>query len=127
MDSRAYQERLIMKLCASSSAKCRRRTLSRCLPVTKTSETSVQRRYRDEQTVVGKTARCRGKKCNAVRKKLRQIEEETGLTIEQVKDINRRMSIGEGKPAVRRKRWLKRTCVWLFLSPRNTPTVACSS
>ncbi len=29
--------------------------------------------------------------------KLRQIEEETGLTIEQVKDINRRMSIGEAK------------------------------
>ncbi|XPE42821.1 sigma-70 family RNA polymerase sigma factor [Shigella flexneri] len=29
--------------------------------------------------------------------KTRQIEEETGLTIEQVKDINRRMSIGEAK------------------------------
>ncbi|WP_338558407.1 RNA polymerase sigma factor RpoD [Erwinia sp. E_sp_B04_7] len=29
--------------------------------------------------------------------KLGQIEEETGLTIEQVKDINRRMSIGEAK------------------------------
>ncbi|WP_410954348.1 sigma-70 family RNA polymerase sigma factor, partial [Pseudomonas aeruginosa] len=29
--------------------------------------------------------------------KLQQIEEETGLTIEQVKDINRRMSIGEAK------------------------------
>lgn len=29
--------------------------------------------------------------------KLSQIEEETGLTIEQVKDINRRMSIGEAK------------------------------
>ncbi|SBT81912.1 RNA polymerase sigma factor RpoD [secondary endosymbiont of Trabutina mannipara] len=29
--------------------------------------------------------------------KLRQIEEETGLTINQVKDINRRMSIGEAK------------------------------
>ncbi|AWQ17386.1 RNA polymerase sigma factor RpoD [Pantoea ananatis] len=29
--------------------------------------------------------------------KLAQIEEETGLTIEQVKDINRRMSIGEAK------------------------------
>ncbi|PHM64429.1 RNA polymerase sigma factor [Xenorhabdus stockiae] len=29
--------------------------------------------------------------------KLRQIEEETGLTIDQVKDINRRMSIGEAK------------------------------
>ncbi|MFS1537760.1 MAG: RNA polymerase sigma factor RpoD [Candidatus Phlomobacter fragariae] len=29
--------------------------------------------------------------------KLQQIEKETGLTIEQVKDINRRMSIGEAK------------------------------
>lgn len=29
--------------------------------------------------------------------KLQQIEQETGLTIEQVKDINRRMSIGEAK------------------------------
>ncbi|MBZ2279853.1 MAG: sigma-70 family RNA polymerase sigma factor, partial [Candidatus Blochmannia sp. A2] len=29
--------------------------------------------------------------------KLQRIEEETGLTIEQVKDINRRMSIGEAK------------------------------
>lgn len=29
--------------------------------------------------------------------KLQQIEEETGLTIDQVKDINRRMSIGEAK------------------------------
>lgn len=29
--------------------------------------------------------------------KLQQIEEDTGLTIEQVKDINRRMSIGEAK------------------------------
>ncbi len=29
--------------------------------------------------------------------KLQQIEEETGLTIEQVKDINRRMSISEAK------------------------------
>lgn len=29
--------------------------------------------------------------------RLQQIEEETGLTIEQVKDINRRMSIGEAK------------------------------
>ncbi len=31
------------------------------------------------------------------RQKLRQIEESTGLTIEQIKDINRRMSIGEAK------------------------------
>lgn len=48
--------------------------------------------------------------------RLRQIEEETGLTIEQVKDINRRMSIGEAKARRAKKRWLKRTCVWLFRS-----------
>ncbi|MCS5960097.1 sigma-70 family RNA polymerase sigma factor [Klebsiella pneumoniae subsp. pneumoniae] len=41
--------------------------------------------------------------CSAACQKLQQIEEETGLTIEQVKDINRRMSIGEAKPVVRRK------------------------
>lgn len=35
--------------------------------------------------------------------KLRQIEEETGLTIEQVKDINRRMSIGEAKARLAKK------------------------
>ncbi|QKX30714.1 hypothetical protein FOC22_24080 [Shigella flexneri] len=35
--------------------------------------------------------------------KLQQIEEETGLTIEQVKDINRRMSIGEAKARRARK------------------------
>lgn len=43
-----------------------------------------------------KTARCRGRSAT-LPAKLRQIEEETGLTIEQVKDINRRMSIGEAK------------------------------
>ncbi len=36
--------------------------------------------------------------------KLQQIEEETGLTIEQVKDINRRMSIGEAKARRAKKR-----------------------
>ena len=48
--------------------------------------------------------------------RLRQIEEETGLTIEQVKDINRRMSIGEAKARRAKKRWLRRTYVWLSLS-----------
>lgn len=59
MDRVRTCERLIAKP-ASSSAKCRRRTLSRCLPVMKPAKL-VQCRYRDEQTVVGKTARCRGR------------------------------------------------------------------
>ncbi len=44
------------------------------------------------------------KKCNAVCKNCGRLKKQTGLTIEQVKDINRRMSIGKRKPAVRRKR-----------------------
>ncbi|MCS6036880.1 sigma-70 non-essential region-containing protein [Klebsiella pneumoniae subsp. pneumoniae] len=60
--------------------------------------------------------------------KLQQIEEETGLTIEQVKryqpsHVHRRSE----SPSCEEKRWLKRTCVWLSLSPRNTPTAVCSS
>ncbi|CAL4042123.1 RNA polymerase sigma factor RpoD [Buchnera aphidicola] len=34
---------------------------------------------------------------NLILKKLNQVEKETGLTIEQVKDINKRMAIGEAK------------------------------
>ncbi|VAX76310.1 RNA polymerase sigma factor RpoD [Serratia symbiotica] len=48
-------------------------------------------------------------------KKLRQIEEETGLTIEQVKDINRRMSIGEAK-ARRAKREMVEANLRLVIS-----------
>ncbi len=57
----------------------------------------VQRGNCDEQAVVGKTAQC-SEEVHRALQKLQQIEEEeTGLTIEQVKDINRRMSIGEAK------------------------------
>jgi hypothetical protein len=59
--------------------------------------------------------------------KLQQIEEETGLTIEQVKISTVVCLSVKRKPAVRKKRWLKRTYVWLSLSPRNTPTVVCNS
>jgi RNA polymerase primary sigma factor len=56
----------------------------------------VQRGNCDEQAVVGKLHDV-SEEVHRALQKLQQIEEETGLTIEQVKDINRRMSIGEAK------------------------------
>jgi len=41
-----------------------------------------------------------------------QVEEESGLTILQIKDINRRLTIGEAMARAPRKRWLKPTCDW---------------
>lgn len=59
--------------------------------------------------------------------KLLQIEEETGLTSSRLRISTVACRLAKRKPAARRKRWLKRTCVWLFRLLRNTPTVACSS
>ncbi len=59
--------------------------------------------------------------------KLRQIEEETGLTIEQVKDINRRMSIGEAKARRAKKEMVEANLRLVISIAKNTPTVVCSS
>ena len=45
-------------------------------------------------------------------KKLRLIEGEFGLTIAEIKDINRRMAIGEAKSRGPRRKWWKPTCGW---------------
>ncbi len=50
---------------------------------------------------------------------LRQIEEETGLTIEQVKDINRRMSIpGSESPPC--EEWFEANCVLVISIAKYT-------
>lgn len=52
--------------------------------------------------------------------KLSSFEEEYGLSISEIKDINRKMSIGEAKARRAKKKWSKLTYVWLFQSPKNT-------
>lgn len=47
-------------------------------------------------------------------RKLIELEKETNLTILDIKEINRRMSIGESRARRAKKKWLKLTCVWLF-------------
>ncbi|WP_034917108.1 RNA polymerase sigma factor RpoD [Erwinia sp. 9145] len=95
MDRVRTQERLIMKLCVEM-CKMPKKNFITLFTGNETSETWF------------KAARAMNKpwseKLNDVAddvqrglQRLGQIEEETGLTIEQVKDINRRMSIGEAK------------------------------
>ncbi len=96
MDRVRTQERLIMKLCVEQ-CKMPKKKLHYPVYRQRNQRYPVQRGNCDEQAVVGKNCTMSLKKCIAPLQKLQQIEEETGLTIEQVKDINRRMSIGEAK------------------------------
>jgi RNA polymerase primary sigma factor len=46
-------------------------------------------------------------------RRIQQIEEETGLSVMEIKDINRRMSMGEARrPAAPRRKWSRPTCAW---------------
>ncbi|MEC5321470.1 RNA polymerase sigma factor RpoD [Brenneria populi subsp. brevivirga] len=95
MDRVRTQERLIMKLC-----------VEQCKMPKKNFVTLFSGNETNDSWFAAAIAMAKpwSEKLNAVEEdvkrglqKLHQIEEETGLTIEQVKDINRRMSIGEAK------------------------------
>ncbi|WP_077999700.1 RNA polymerase sigma factor RpoD [Edwardsiella tarda] len=95
MDRVRGQERLIMKLCVEQSKMPKKNFIT----LFTGNETSIT--WFEAALAMGKPW---GEKLKDMREeverslqKLHQIEEETGLTIEQVKDINRRMSIGEAK------------------------------
>ena len=95
MDRVRTQERLIMKLCVEQCKMPKKNF------VTLFSNDETSQAWFDAALAMGKPW---SEKLKEVTEdvhrglmKLRQVEEETGLTIEQVKDINRRMSIGEAK------------------------------
>ncbi|MEM6161560.1 RNA polymerase sigma factor RpoD [Erwinia sp. P6884] len=95
MDRVRTQERLIMKLCVEI-CKMPKKNFITLFTGNETSETwfkaalAMNKPWSEKLNDVADDVH-RGLQ------KLAQIEEETGLTIEQVKDINRRMSIGEAK------------------------------
>ncbi|HEE5172543.1 RNA polymerase sigma factor RpoD [Klebsiella pneumoniae] len=95
MDRVRTQERIIMKLCVEQS-KMPKKNFITLFTGNETSETwfnaavAMNKPWSEKLLEVKEDVQ-RGLQ------KLQQIEEETGLTIEQVKDINRRMSIGEAK------------------------------
>ncbi len=65
-------------------------------------------------------------RCNAACKNRGRLKKKTGLTIEQVKDINRRMP-GKRKAQRAKKEMVEANPASGYLSLRNTPTVACNS
>ena len=95
MDRVRTQERLIMKLCVEQY-KMPKKNFITLFTGNETSDTwfnaaiAMNKPWSEKLHDVSEEV-------HRALQKLQQIEEETGLTIEQVKDINRRMSIGEAK------------------------------
>ena len=95
MDRVRTQERLIMKLCVEQ-CKMPKKNFITLFTGNETSDTwfnaaiAMNKPWSEKLHDVSEEV-------HRALQKLQQIEEETGLTIEQVKDINRRMSIGEAK------------------------------
>ncbi|WP_406704743.1 RNA polymerase sigma factor RpoD [Sodalis sp.] len=95
MDRVRTQERLIMKLCVEIS-KMPKKNFVTLFAGNETSESWFKAALTMNKPWSEKLHEVDDDVHRSLQK-LRQIEEATGLTIEQVKDINRRMSIGEAK------------------------------
>ncbi|KKO50364.1 RNA polymerase subunit sigma-70 [Arsukibacterium sp. MJ3] len=95
MDRVRIQERLLMKHCVEY-AKMPKKTFVKAFTGNETSFAWI-----DAEIKAGKgyAARLQEMRDDLVRsvEKLKKVEEETGLSISKIKDINRRMSIGEAK------------------------------
>ncbi|GKX56902.1 RNA polymerase sigma factor RpoD [Leminorella grimontii] len=95
MDRVRTQERLILKLCVEQSKMPKKNFVNMFAG----NETNLE--WFNGAVAMGKPWSEKlkevGEEVERSIQKLQMIEEETGLTIEQVKDINRRMSIGEAK------------------------------
>lgn len=89
------QEQSIMKLCVDISKMPKSKFLS-LFSQNETNDLWLKKAISMQQTW-SKNLIYVCKDINIILKKLKDIEEETGLTIRQVKDINYRMSIGENK------------------------------
>ena len=88
------QERIIRDLCINQGMK--RRDFLADYQGSETSIAWVDRRIKAKETYSRRLARARDDILLA-QKKMRAVLKETGLTVQEIKDINRRMSIGEAK------------------------------
>lgn len=95
MDRVRTQERLIMKLCVEQ-CKMPKKNFVTLFTGNETNDTWFSAAKAMNKPWIEKLVEVEEDVQRSLQK-LHQIEEETGLTIEQVKDINRRMSIGEAK------------------------------
>ena len=88
------QERIIRDLCINQGMK--RRDFIADYQGNETSIAWVDRRIKAKETYSRRLARARDDILLA-QKKMRAVLQETGLTVQEIKDINRRMSMGEAK------------------------------
>ncbi|MBX4180831.1 RNA polymerase sigma factor RpoD [Sodalis sp. CWE] len=95
VDRIRFQERLIMKFCVEVS-KMPKKYFFTLFTGNVSSETWFRDALNMNQPWSKRLHEVNSHVCHSL-KKLRQIEEETGVSIEQMKDINRRISIGEAK------------------------------
>ncbi len=96
MDRVRTQERFIMKLCVEQ-CKMPKKSFVTLFSGNETSHSWFQKAQAMVNSPWSEKLKEVTEDIQRSQKKLRQIEKETALTIEQVKDINRRMSIGEAK------------------------------
>ncbi|UJF19123.1 RNA polymerase sigma factor RpoD [Vibrio sp. SS-MA-C1-2] len=95
MDRVRTQERLIMRMCVDHS-KMPKKTFVTLFAGNESSEDWYEAAVATGKPFVDKMSTFEDDIKRSIAK-LKQIEEETGLPIERIKDINRRMSIGEAK------------------------------
>ncbi len=88
-------ERTIMSLCVRS-AKMPRKEFIESFPGNETNEKWIDKHIRQKQSYSELLVNVKTEVLRA-QKKIRLLEEETGLTVTEIKDINRQMSIGEAK------------------------------
>ena len=111
MDRVRVQERIVMKQ-AVQIAKLPKKTFVKHFANNETDTASIDHEIAANEKYSAKNKRNQTRDHSLIINKLRVIEESTGLSIERIKDINRRMSIGEAKArSVRKKKWLKLTYV----------------
>ena len=95
MDRVRVQERLAMKYCVAQ-AKMPKRDFIRKFAGNETTLDWLHEALASEEAYVPKLKMLREEIERSI-SKINQVEEETGLVIDDIKDINRRMSIGEAK------------------------------
>ncbi|MCW5196536.1 RNA polymerase sigma factor RpoD [Buchnera aphidicola (Pemphigus obesinymphae)] len=95
MERVRIQERLVMKLCVEKCKMPKKNFIN--IFAKRKSDTNWLKLIKNKKKPWSEKLYSIKEDINLILKKLIQIEKETGLTIEQVKDINKRMAIGEAK------------------------------
>ena len=102
MDRVRVQERIVMKHCVMN-AKMPKKDFIKAFAGNETTNDWLMQLLASNESYVPKLKECQEELERSINK-MNQVEEETGLNIADIKDINRRMSIGEAKARRAKKR-----------------------